>query len=168
MGRDSWRGRLGVRSRRRKRRQHIPHLAAGLRKRGFMAQSSSVPNPGSILHMATSAPTAPTTDAYLEKFKRFESAANQPKWLLPLRKAGLARFGELGLPTPNDEDWRFTNTAAIAKRPFNPLFDPADGVTPDALEQFAFAGQSGSRLVFVNGHFAAKLSSVQNLPAGVK
>jgi len=118
--------------------------------------------------MATSAPTAPTTDAYLEKFKRFESAANQPKWLLPLRKAGLARFGELGLPTQKDEDWRFTNTAAIAKLPFNPLFDPADGVTADALKQFAFASQLGSRLVFVNGHFAVKLSSVGTLPAGVK
>jgi len=118
--------------------------------------------------MATSTQPAPTTDAYLEKFRRFEAEASQPKWLLPIRKAGLARFSELGLPTLRDEDWRFTNIAAIAKRTFHPMFDAANGVAAEALEDFAFAKQAGSRLVFVNGHFAPTLSSVKNLPAGVK
>ncbi len=48
------------------------------------------------------------------------------------------------------------------------MFDPADGVTAEQLKQIAFASQPGSRLVFVNGHFAPKLSSVKNLPAGAK
>jgi Fe-S cluster assembly protein SufD len=111
----------------------------------------------------------PTADAYLKQFGRFETQARQPKWLLPLRKAGFARFSELGLPTLRDEDWRFTNIAAIAKLPFKPAFDPADGgVTADALKNFAFAKLPGSKLVFVNGHFAPKLSLVKNLPASVK
>ncbi len=105
---------------------------------------------------------------YLEQFRRFETAGSQPKWLLPIRKAGMARFGEIGLPTVQHEDWRFTNTAPIAKLPFKPVFDPADGVTAEQLKQIAFASQPGSRLVFVNGHFAPKLSSVKNLPAGAK
>jgi len=116
----------------------------------------------------TNQPTAPGAEAYLEKFRRFERDTTGPRWLLPLRKAGLARFGELGLPTLQDEDWRFTNTAAIAKLPFQPVFDPSDGVTTEALKGFAFAGQTGSRLVFVNGHFAPKLSSPKPLPPGVK
>jgi Fe-S cluster assembly protein SufD len=106
--------------------------------------------------------------AYLEKFSRFETEASQPKWLLPIRKAGLARFSEIGLPTTNHEDWRFTNTAAIAKLPFNPAFESSDNVAADQLKDLLFAQQSGSRLVFVNGHFAAQLSSIKNLPAGVK
>ncbi|TAK98391.1 MAG: Fe-S cluster assembly protein SufD [Verrucomicrobia bacterium] len=118
--------------------------------------------------MAKEQTPAPSTAAYLEKFSRFETPAGQPQWLLPLRKAGLARFAELGLPTLQHEDWRFTNIAAIARLPFSPVFDPANGVTADALKDFAFAQQTGSRLVFVNGHFAPKLSSVKNLPAGVK
>jgi Fe-S cluster assembly protein SufD len=105
---------------------------------------------------------------YLEKFSRFEREPSQPTWLLPMRKAGLARFSELGLPTIRHEDWRFTNTAAIAKLPFAPAFEAGNGVTAEQLNSFAFAHQSGSRLVFVNGHFAAKLSSIKNLPAGVK
>ena len=45
---------------------------------------------------------------------------DQPKWLLPLRKAGIASFAELGFPTLHDEDWRFTNVAPLAKLPFKP------------------------------------------------
>jgi Fe-S cluster assembly protein SufD len=111
---------------------------------------------------------APTLDAYLEKFSRFETQAGQPKWLLPIRKAGLARFGELGLPTLRHEDWRFTNVAAIAKLGFKPAFDASEEVTSDQLDGFAFAKLPGSRLVFVNGLFAPNLSSVKNLPVGVK
>ena len=111
---------------------------------------------------------APSAEAYLEKFRRFETQASQPQWLLPLRKAGLARFSELGLPTLHDEDWRFTNIAAIAKLPFKPAFESTDPVSAEALKDFAFAKQAGSRIVFVNGHFAPQLSSVNKLPAGVK
>ena len=107
-------------------------------------------------------------EAYLEKFSRFERETSQPKWLLPMRKAGLARFSEIGVPTLDHEDWRFTNTAAIAKMPFNPAFDSSDTITAEQLQNFTFAQQAGSRLVFVNGHFAPKLSSVKNLPAGAK
>jgi Fe-S cluster assembly protein SufD len=104
---------------------------------------------------------------YLEKFSRFEREVSQPKWLLPLRKAGLARFSEIGLPTVRHEDWRFTNPAPIAKLPFNPAFDASGSIAVEQLTDFAFAQQSGSRLVFVNGHFAPKLSSIKNLPPGV-
>ncbi len=107
-------------------------------------------------------------DAYVDKFSRFQGQVSEPRWLLPIRKAGLARFGELGLPTLKDEDWRFTNTAPIAKLPFKPAFEPTDGAAPEALRDLAFAKLPGVRLIFVNGHFAANLSSVTNLPARVK
>src|SRR5258706_10928154 len=87
---------------------------------------------------------AASADGYLEKFSRFEKEAGHLKWLLPIRKAGLARFGELGLPTLQDEDWRFTNIAAIAKLPFKPAFEPGDGVTADQLANFAFAKLPGA------------------------
>jgi Fe-S cluster assembly protein SufD len=108
------------------------------------------------------------TNGYLEKFGRFERETNQPKWLLPLRKAGLARFGELGLPTLKDEDWRFTNIAPIAKLPFRPAFETTDSVKADALKDFTFARLPGVKLVFVNGQFAPSLSSVTGHSSGVK
>src|SRR5688572_7485008 len=111
---------------------------------------------------------AGSVDVYLDKFSRFEREPSQPSWLLPLRKAGIARFAELGIPTLRDEDWRFTNVAPVAKQPFKPAFEPTHGVVAGALEQFTFARLPGSRLVFVNGHYAAKLSVTKDLPEGVK
>ena len=59
----------------------------------------------------TEKPPASGADLYLKEFSRFEREAGQPAWVLPLRKTGIARFAELGFPTPRDEDWRFTNVA---------------------------------------------------------
>src|SRR5262249_36940883 len=72
-------------------------------------------------------------------------------------------------PTLKDEDWRYTNIAPIAKLPFEPVFEPAaDGAATTALERLTFAKLPGSRLVFINGHYAPGLSSVRGLPGGVK
>src|SRR5436309_1710887 len=109
------------------------------------------------------------TDPHLAQFGRFETGTKQPSWLFPLRKAGLARFAEVGFPTLQDEDWRFTNVAPIARLPFKPVFElQRDGVSGKRLSQFAFAQLAGSKLVFVNGHYAPDLSSVTQLPDGVK
>jgi len=108
------------------------------------------------------------TEPFLEKFRHFETGAKSS--LLPFRKAGLALFTELGFPTLQHEDWRFTNVAPLAKLPFLPAFEaPAvNGAETKALNEFAFAKLSGPRLVFVNGHYSPKLSTVEQLPAGVK
>ena len=106
---------------------------------------------------------------YLEQFKQFGQQASRPTWLLPLRKAGIASFTEQGFPTLQHEDWRFTNVAPIAKLPFNPVFEAMDGAaTREAVNRAAFAGLSGSRLVFIDGHFSGNLSSLRPQPAGVR
>ena len=106
---------------------------------------------------------------YAENFAAFQPAAQQPAWLSAVREVGLARFTELGFPTLQHEDWRFTNVAPIARLPFLPVFATAGSdVSADALAQLTFAKLPGSRLVFVNGHYSAALSNVGKLPAGVK
>ena len=113
--------------------------------------------------------SANSAEPFLEKFRRFEAEPQQPAWLLPLRKAGMARFAELGFPTVHDEDWRFTNLVPLARLPFKPVAESADhAAAKAALERYIFANLSGSRLVFVNGHFSTALSSVGKLPAAVK
>ena len=108
------------------------------------------------------------TDTYLEKFERFEREAKHPSWVFPLRKAGIARFAELGFPTLQDEDWRFTNVAGIANLPFKPHFQPVpEDISAAELRPFAFAQLPARRLVFLNGHFAPGLSVIGDLPPGV-
>jgi len=108
-------------------------------------------------------------EPFLEKFRRFESEPQPPAWLLPLRKAGMARFAELGFPTVQDEDWRFTNVAPLARLPFKPMSGSADSAAAAraALEKYIFKALPGSRLVFVNGHFNAALSAIVRVPDGV-
>ncbi|HUB87855.1 MAG TPA: SufD family Fe-S cluster assembly protein, partial [Verrucomicrobiae bacterium] len=101
--------------------------------------------------------------------KQFVEPAAQPKWLAPLRKAGLATFSELGFPTLQDEDWRFTNVAPIEKLPFQPAHEvTVNGAESKILGEAIFAKLPGNRLVFVNGFFSAKLSSLGKIPGGAK
>ncbi len=95
--------------------------------------------------------------------------ASQPKWLVPLRNAGVASFTQLGFPTLRDEDWRFTNVAPIANLPFQPArVANVNGAEGKLLGEAIFAQLPGNRLVFVNGFFSAKLSRIQALPNGAR
>ena len=105
----------------------------------------------------TPKPQTPDIGSFLETFSRFESAL-QPSWLLPLRRAGIERFAELGFPTLQDEDWRFTNVAPMARLPLKPVAEPAnDAAAKAALEKYIFAHLPGARLVFVNGQYSMAL-----------
>jgi Fe-S cluster assembly protein SufD len=109
------------------------------------------------------------TEPHQRQFEWFEEHARKPAWVFPLRKAGMARFAELGFPSLQDEDWRFTNLAPIAKLPFKPVFESSrDGLTSEALDQFAFGHLDAIRLTFVNGHFIQELSSPPASQDGVK
>lgn len=106
-------------------------------------------------------------ETYLREFERFEQRPQQPSWLLPLRKAGMASFGEEGFPTLKHEDWRFTNLAPVIRLPFKPVLTQAsEDFAFEMVDQKAFAKLPGGRLVFVDGHFSAKLSDPGPLPAG--
>jgi Fe-S cluster assembly protein SufD len=110
------------------------------------------------------------TESLVEKFPQFETASPaRPKWLLPVRKAGLASFAAAGFPTLTDEDWRFTNVAPITKLNFS-FAPPAavNGAESKVLEDSVFTQLPGHRLVFVNGHFSAKLSHIKPVTGGVR
>ena len=113
-------------------------------------------------------PARKETDPQVAKFERFEKEAQPLSWMAPLRRAGINRFAELGFPTLQDEDWRFTNVAAIAKLPFKPGLKPErSDLTREAVAGFTFGRLPATRLVFVNGHYAADLSSVAPHPNGI-
>jgi Fe-S cluster assembly protein SufD len=112
---------------------------------------------------------AQATDPYWETFEQANREARHPSWLFPIRKAAMSRFADLGFPTTQQEDWRFTNVAPIARLPFKPVLALSrDGLDAAALDKFPFANCSGSRLVFVNGHFAPELSAIRPQKNGVR
>jgi len=114
-------------------------------------------------------PVTNETGPIVEKFQQFESGSRQPKWLAPLRKAGIASFADQGFPTLHDEDWRFTNVAPIANLPFQLAREAVvNGAETKALDAAAFTKLPGHRLVFVNGFFSAKLSSIKPVAGGAR
>lgn len=108
-------------------------------------------------------------EVFLSHFRRFEqdSADSGPSWLMPTRKAALARFADLGFPTRHHEQWRYTSVDAIAHTAFEPAHLVAANVRRADLDALMFDGES-HRLVFVNGRFADEFSNVGSLPAGVR
>ncbi|MDO8629965.1 MAG: hypothetical protein Q7R41_05680, partial [Phycisphaerales bacterium] len=110
---------------------------------------------------------ADTMDLYLSMFERFEKRRGRGAWLLPIRKAAISRFAELGFPTTDDEEWRYTNVGPIAGTAFEPA--PEGAFSTEKLRPFLFdGGAAAPRLVIVNGRFAPKLSSMDALPDGVR
>lgn len=77
--------------------------------------------------------------------------------------AELAYGGEL-LPNPRLEDWRWTNLRTLIDRPYPPRqkveAEPAD--IERLLKGSPFAKIAGARMVFVNGHYDARHSKLQN------
>jgi Fe-S cluster assembly protein SufD len=99
--------------------------------------------------------------AFEERFK----GSGAPDWLAHLRRSAIERFEERGFPTTDEEDWKYTNVAQISRQTFRPA-RRRDSTRPD-LAPFTYGEASASRLVFVNGHFSAELSSTAGFPAGV-
>jgi Fe-S cluster assembly protein SufD len=106
---------------------------------------------------------AGAVDRYLTEFEARRQAG--PSWLEARRRSAIERFSTLGLPTPRDEEYRFTNVGPIAAT----VFARASESTVDrhAIAEHLYGHSTAAELVFVNGRFASSLSTVDRLPAGV-
>jgi Fe-S cluster assembly protein SufD len=106
--------------------------------------------------------------SYTEQFSGLEaSALSAPPWLAKLRQDGFTRFGQTGFPTLHDEDWRFTNLSAIAQTPFRLVRNGHRWPSLADVSPYQVTG-AACELVFIDGRWAASLSSVRDLSAGVE
>ena len=102
------------------------------------------------------------TDPFVSAFA--SRRAEGPGWLDAFRQQGINRFATQGFPTLQDEDWRFTNVAAITRLPFKPAPAAALEAIPSGL--LPFGGVETDLLVFVDGRFASHLSKVGSVTEG--
>lgn len=96
-----------------------------------------------------------------------DDAQQMPKWLADIRRGAFERFQLSGLPTGRDEEWRLTNLKPIRETEFALPADVAGAVSSTDIERLSMPAMDAVRLVFVNGHFAADLSTPESLPKGV-
>jgi len=113
--------------------------------------------PGTLLEADPSHPGMSLADM-LAAFGPGDSDS-APAWLKQRRQAARAHAARLGFPTVKDEEWRFTRIAPLLRLPLHPAKPPARRLTGAEIAPFAF-GLEGCRLVFVDGHFCAELSSL--------
>ena len=117
--------------------------------------------------MGTITQSAELTGSYLEAFSRLrQRTSHQPKWLRAQRQNAFDHFCDTGFPTTKDEDWRFTNTAPIARVPFSLPTDGSTRLTRADVQPFLI-WNAACHVVFVNGRFASELSDLASLPPGV-
>jgi Fe-S cluster assembly protein SufD len=85
-----------------------------------------------------------------------------------LRQAGIEHFAETGLPTTQDEDWRFTPLTSLAATPFE-LAETGQVPEPSFEELQAILPQTGQsqQLVLVNGRYSSSLSRLLPTLPGV-
>jgi Fe-S cluster assembly protein SufD len=110
-------------------------------------------------------------DIHLAHFAALEAGLDGRKapWVHALRRAAIERFTQLGFPSVDDEEWRNTNVAPIAKTPYR--LAPADAgaaLTPATLEALGVADLAPNRIVFANGRHVPGLSTLGALPRGVR
>jgi Fe-S cluster assembly protein SufD len=107
---------------------------------------------------------------YVEAFKAFSSngGADDPAWLRDRRAEAIAHFAERGFPTTRQEEWRFTDVKPIARASFARSEPSPDAVSLQDVDRLRLGREDYDCVVFLNGHYAAGLSSVGRLPTGVR
>ena len=117
----------------------------------------------------TPTPAAAAAERFLAQYRAFagNGAGGAPAWVRAWREDAIGRFSTLGFPSPRDEAWRSTNIAPVLETAFVPAAGAAP--SPAVLDRFlAEAGGARHALVFVNGRYSSTLSSLGELPAGVR
>jgi Fe-S cluster assembly protein SufD len=89
-------------------------------------------------------------------------------WLQVQREQAVQRFLQSGFPTRKSEAWRYSNLTSLLDKTFVlPEQGIQQEITTVPVESDWLAQSQNQRIVFVNGHFSAQLSQLQNLPQGV-
>ncbi|MDO8462375.1 MAG: Fe-S cluster assembly protein SufD [Deltaproteobacteria bacterium] len=112
--------------------------------------------------------TLPTTDSFVSNFELAGKLGSEPLWLRKHREQAFSQFSQTGFPTTNDEEWRTTSVEPIATTSFQPASENNGyKIEKQELESLSLGTPDEKRLVFINGFFAPKLSSLENLPSGL-
>ena len=108
---------------------------------------------------------APHIDHYLAEFARLERQLAGDKTINEHRQSRLREFANQGFPTPRQEDWKYTDLRALEKRRFESAEDSGQ-LSESELSALLPADMDCYQLVFVDGHFEARLSNTDDLWVG--
>jgi FeS assembly protein SufD len=98
---------------------------------------------------------------YCREYQRVEKKliGQDQDYLHRLRLAALEEFSTCGFPSKKQADWKYTSLTALRQTPYSLSAPTRNTVTATMLDPVS----SEYRLVFVNGFFAAHLSTIASL-----
>ena len=88
-----------------------------------------------------------------------------PEWLADVRSSAFNWLAEHGFPTQKNEDWKYLRLGPILDSEFRPG-TPGSDFASETIAQLA-PDLGGTRLVFVNGHLHAGLSTIPGEAEGL-
>jgi len=109
--------------------------------------------------------TAQQLNSYTDEYKNIADSlpGQSVDWLNQYRKQAFELFSDQGFPSLREEEWRYTNVAAIEKKLFSPqLNDESVDVEKQWLNDYRV--DDAFTVVLVNGRFSAELSTLDGLP----
>lgn len=84
-------------------------------------------------------------------------------WLKEFRQKSMAAFVKVGLPGPRVEEWKYTNLSSMNSKTYDVLetANEVDATIAAKINDAYLNSINGSKVVFVDGFFKAKLSSIK-------
>jgi Fe-S cluster assembly protein SufD len=105
---------------------------------------------------------------YQADFETDLENANQPEWLKALRAKAFAFFTDNGFPTPQHEEWKYTNVKdAVGGAVRWSAAGEKRKIDAEALAPYVFDESKQSVLVYVDGAFDRDLSNLEALGEAV-
>ena len=96
--------------------------------------------------------TTPVTERWETVMRSLlRERSGEPAAVRAMREAAFARFAELGVPTPSDEEWRLTPVQSFASSPWD--LPDSRSVAEEALASWRIGDAAASGIVFVDGRF---------------
>src|SRR3990172_11781626 len=109
-------------------------------------------------------------ESYVASFREREGilVERQPGWLMEMRREAIDSFANLGFPTVQDEEWRYTSVAPITRTPFQAARPGSIHCAVELIEASSWKEPVAARLVFINGHYSPQFSVLSNAARGLE
>ncbi len=114
--------------------------------------------------------TVTTTNVpFLAEAEQFAAARPAPSpFAAEVREAGRRRFADLGVPTPRQEDWKYTSLLPVTRETWTLRDGGAGLISAAEADRLSFGAWAKYRIVFAGGWVEPSLSTFPPAGAGVR
>lgn len=103
----------------------------------------------------------------LSEYTIFNSKFPVKKSIQTIRNQSIKIFKSNGIPSMNNEEWKYSNLFSFFNQDFQLIFDESFSVNYDKLKKYSFSQLESNKIVFINGVFNTFLSEISYKEADI-